>query len=176
MDATSYAAGDLKKCLEGLARHLFGMFRVNISWEKCTWMITILCLLCDFFIFFNWSRKQKNKVDWGNKFHLWKKKVQELGNRDHVVLLWNRLCICFIIFWAFLILFSQFFVVYMFGCKKNIMINFSGAVEMRWVDTYFPFTNPSFELEIFFQVCWWLFIDFYSCLTVFLRLLLVLVH
>ncbi|XP_058093527.1 phenylalanine--tRNA ligase, chloroplastic/mitochondrial isoform X2 [Magnolia sinica] len=26
-----------------------------------------------------------------------------------------------------------------------------GAVEMRWVDTYFPFTNPSFELEIYFQ-------------------------
>lgn len=23
---------------------------------------------------------------------------------------------------------------------------------MRWVDTYFPFTNPSFELEIYFQV------------------------
>ncbi|KAJ0975644.1 hypothetical protein J5N97_017609 [Dioscorea zingiberensis] len=29
-----------------------------------------------------------------------------------------------------------------------------GAVEMRWVDTYFPFTNPSFELEIFFQENW----------------------
>jgi phenylalanyl-tRNA synthetase alpha subunit len=28
----------------------------------------------------------------------------------------------------------------------------AGAVEMRWVDTYFPFTNPSFELEIYFQV------------------------
>lgn len=27
-----------------------------------------------------------------------------------------------------------------------------GAVEMRWVDTYFPFTNPSFELEIYFKV------------------------
>ncbi|RZS27240.1 hypothetical protein BHM03_00060679 [Ensete ventricosum] len=27
----------------------------------------------------------------------------------------------------------------------------AGAVEMRWVDTYFPFTNPSFELEIYFQ-------------------------
>lgn len=30
--------------------------------------------------------------------------------------------------------------------------NSSGGVEMRWVDTYFPFTNPSFELEIYFQV------------------------
>ncbi|KAG9439239.1 hypothetical protein H6P81_019404 [Aristolochia fimbriata] len=29
-----------------------------------------------------------------------------------------------------------------------------GAVEMRWVDTYFPFTNPSFELEIYFQEKW----------------------
>jgi phenylalanyl-tRNA synthetase alpha chain len=28
----------------------------------------------------------------------------------------------------------------------------AGTVEMRWVDTYFPFTNPSFELEIYFQV------------------------
>lgn len=27
-----------------------------------------------------------------------------------------------------------------------------GAVEMRWIDTYFPFTDPSFELEIYFQV------------------------
>ncbi|KAI0507974.1 hypothetical protein KFK09_014104 [Dendrobium nobile] len=26
-----------------------------------------------------------------------------------------------------------------------------GDVEMRWIDTYFPFTNPSFELEIYFQ-------------------------
>jgi len=25
---------------------------------------------------------------------------------------------------------------------------------MRWVDTYFPFTNPSFELEIYFKVCY----------------------
>lgn len=33
MDATSYAAGDLKKCLEGLARHLFGMLRVKLTWE-----------------------------------------------------------------------------------------------------------------------------------------------
>ncbi|KAJ9672963.1 hypothetical protein PVL29_026292 [Vitis rotundifolia] len=29
-----------------------------------------------------------------------------------------------------------------------------GNVEMRWIDTYFPFTNPSFELEIYFQEKW----------------------
>jgi len=29
-----------------------------------------------------------------------------------------------------------------------------GDVEMRWVDTYFPFTEPSFELEIFFGGAW----------------------
>ncbi|KAF0727933.1 hypothetical protein AaE_009489 [Aphanomyces astaci] len=27
-----------------------------------------------------------------------------------------------------------------------------GKVEMRWVDAYFPFTHPSLELEIFFEV------------------------
>nr|XP_024375204.1 phenylalanine--tRNA ligase, chloroplastic/mitochondrial-like [Physcomitrium patens]PNR54065.1 hypothetical protein PHYPA_007741 [Physcomitrium patens] len=29
-----------------------------------------------------------------------------------------------------------------------------GEVEMRWVDCYFPFTEPSYELEIFFQGKW----------------------
>ena len=29
-----------------------------------------------------------------------------------------------------------------------------GDVEMRWVDEYFPFTDPSFELEIFFEGEW----------------------
>lgn len=29
-----------------------------------------------------------------------------------------------------------------------------GNVEMRWVDEYFPFTNPSFELEISFEGEW----------------------
>lgn len=29
-----------------------------------------------------------------------------------------------------------------------------GEVEMRWVDTYFPFTEPSFELEIYFNNQW----------------------
>lgn len=29
MDPTLYAAEDLKKCLEGLARHLFGTFKIH---------------------------------------------------------------------------------------------------------------------------------------------------
>ena len=37
------------------------------------------------------------------------------------------------------------------GMSLNLL-KLSGAVEMRWIDTYFPFTNPSFELEIYFQV------------------------
>uniref|UniRef100_A0A453K1P6 Phenylalanyl-tRNA synthetase domain-containing protein n=1 Tax=Aegilops tauschii subsp. strangulata TaxID=200361 RepID=A0A453K1P6_AEGTS len=36
---------------------------------------------------------------------------------------------------------------------EGLATHLFGAVEMRWVDTYFPFTNPSFELEIYFQVC-----------------------
>ena len=42
---------------------------------------------------------------------------------------------------------------------KDLKINLEGLarslfgdVEMRWVDAYFPFTNPSAELEIFFNV------------------------
>ena len=29
-----------------------------------------------------------------------------------------------------------------------------GEVEMRWVDAYFPFTEPSYELEIYFNGEW----------------------
>lgn len=29
-----------------------------------------------------------------------------------------------------------------------------GDVECRWIDAYFPFTDPSFELEIFFKGKW----------------------
>ncbi len=29
-----------------------------------------------------------------------------------------------------------------------------GDVEMRWIDAYFPFTEPSYELEIFFKGEW----------------------
>lgn len=36
------------------------------------------------------------------------------------------------------------------GLAKHLF----GDVEMRWIDAYFPFTNPSFELEIFFKGQW----------------------
>lgn len=36
------------------------------------------------------------------------------------------------------------------GLVKNIF----GNVKYRWVDAYFPFTEPSFELEIFFNNTW----------------------
>ncbi|XP_057539885.1 phenylalanine--tRNA ligase, chloroplastic/mitochondrial-like isoform X1 [Amaranthus tricolor] len=39
-------------------------------------------------------------------------------------------------------------------CLEGLARHLFGAVEMRWVDTYFPFTNPSYELEIFFQEKW----------------------
>jgi phenylalanyl-tRNA synthetase alpha chain len=29
-----------------------------------------------------------------------------------------------------------------------------GDVEMRWIDAYFPFTEPSIELEVFFNGEW----------------------
>ena len=32
--------------------------------------------------------------------------------------------------------------------------DFEGVVQCRWVDAYFPFTEPSFELEIFFNDKW----------------------
>ncbi|RVW64558.1 Phenylalanine--tRNA ligase, chloroplastic/mitochondrial [Vitis vinifera] len=36
-------------------------------------------------------------------------------------------------------------------CLEGLVQHLFGNVEMRWIDTYFPFTNPSFELEIYFQ-------------------------
>ncbi|KAK3016753.1 hypothetical protein RJ639_006073 [Escallonia herrerae] len=39
-------------------------------------------------------------------------------------------------------------------CLEGLACHLFGAVEMRWIDTYFPFTNPSFELEIYFQEKW----------------------
>ncbi|KAK3205659.1 hypothetical protein Dsin_019705 [Dipteronia sinensis] len=39
-------------------------------------------------------------------------------------------------------------------CLEGLARHLFGAVEMRWIDTYFPFTNPSYELEIYFQDKW----------------------
>ncbi|CAB68152.1 phenylalanine-tRNA synthetase-like protein [Arabidopsis thaliana] len=39
-------------------------------------------------------------------------------------------------------------------CLEGLARHLFGSVEMRWVDTYFPFTNPSFELEIYFKEDW----------------------
>ncbi|XP_034679782.1 phenylalanine--tRNA ligase, chloroplastic/mitochondrial-like isoform X2 [Vitis riparia] len=39
-------------------------------------------------------------------------------------------------------------------CLEGLARHLFGDVEMRWIDTYFPFTNPSFELEIYFQEKW----------------------
>ncbi|KAJ9170002.1 hypothetical protein P3X46_018139 [Hevea brasiliensis] len=39
-------------------------------------------------------------------------------------------------------------------CLEGLARHLFGAVEMRWIDTYFPFTNPSFELEIYFKENW----------------------
>jgi phenylalanyl-tRNA synthetase alpha subunit len=46
------------------------------------------------------------------------------------------------------------------GCVSQVVTLF-GDVERRWIDTYFPFTDPSFELEIYYNVSqaapvWWL--------------------
>lgn len=35
---------------------------------------------------------------------------------------------------------------------EGLVATLFGKVEMRWVDAYFPFTDPSLELEIFFNV------------------------
>ncbi|KAK1422171.1 hypothetical protein QVD17_25108 [Tagetes erecta] len=40
------------------------------------------------------------------------------------------------------------------ACLEGLARHLFGAVEMRWVGSYFPFTNPSFELEIYFQEKW----------------------
>jgi hypothetical protein len=37
---------------------------------------------------------------------------------------------------------------------EGLVHHLFGKVELRWVDTYFPFTHPSFEIEIFFNGEW----------------------
>jgi len=39
-------------------------------------------------------------------------------------------------------------------CLQGLAKALFGDVECRWVDAYFPFTEPSFELEIFFNGKW----------------------
>jgi len=40
------------------------------------------------------------------------------------------------------------------ACLSGMAREIFGDVEMRWVDAYFPFTDPSFELEIYFNGEW----------------------
>jgi len=37
---------------------------------------------------------------------------------------------------------------------ENLARTVFGDVEMRWIDAYFPFTEPSIELEVFFNGEW----------------------
>ncbi len=37
---------------------------------------------------------------------------------------------------------------------ENLAKHLFGDVEMRWVEAYFPFTEPSIELEIFYNNEW----------------------
>lgn len=37
---------------------------------------------------------------------------------------------------------------------SNLAKHLYGDVEMKWIDEYFPFTDPSLELEIFFNDDW----------------------
>eukprot|EP00753_Platysulcus_tardus_P005004 PLAT12830.2.p1 GENE.PLAT12830.2~~PLAT12830.2.p1 ORF type:complete len:413 (-),score=131.97 PLAT12830.2:136-1344(-) len=40
------------------------------------------------------------------------------------------------------------------GSLEGMVDSLFGPVEKRWVDAYFPFTDPSYELEIFFEGDW----------------------
>jgi phenylalanyl-tRNA synthetase alpha chain len=37
------------------------------------------------------------------------------------------------------------------ACSQGLAQHLFGNVQCRWIDAYFPFTEPSFELEIFFN-------------------------
>lgn len=50
--------------------------------------------------------------------------------------------------------FEQFIVKELKGDLEGLAKNLFGNVQMRWIDAYFPFTDPSFELEIYFQDRW----------------------
>ena len=38
--------------------------------------------------------------------------------------------------------------------RENLTVSIISGVEMRWVGAYFPFTHPSWELEIKYQGDW----------------------
>ncbi len=38
---------------------------------------------------------------------------------------------------------------------EGLAVFLFGDVEMRWSPDYFPFTDPSLQLEIKFRVSWW---------------------
>jgi phenylalanyl-tRNA synthetase alpha chain len=38
--------------------------------------------------------------------------------------------------------------------EKIVKDLFGAKTEMKWIDAYFPFTDPSFELEIFYENKW----------------------
>ena len=40
------------------------------------------------------------------------------------------------------------------GVLTGLAVHLFGDVEMRWREDYFPFTEPSFELDIFFNNDW----------------------
>jgi len=40
------------------------------------------------------------------------------------------------------------------GSLENVFRGLFGDVKMRWVDAYFPFTDPSFELEVWYRDEW----------------------
>lgn len=39
-------------------------------------------------------------------------------------------------------------------CLEGLARHLFGSVEIQWIDAYFPFTNPSYELEIYFKEKW----------------------
>lgn len=51
-----------------------------------------------------------------------------------------------------------------------------GDVEMRWSPDYFPFTNPSFELEIFFQGRWLVCLCVVLCCAVLIHRITIRCH
>lgn len=63
----------------------------------------------------------------------------------------------FILFWSYesvVLSFIQWFFSFKSALEVLCRHIFGEAIEMRWLDAYFPFTHPSFELEIFYEGEW----------------------